>query len=147
MKPRFRTIRWALCLAAFLPVMLGGGAQYVLCLGEGGRLAVETANDGRCIPSREEGRCGGGDHEEGIHDESERQCGPCTDLPLTAKGTFIGTSGVAPGKSDKERNWLQAGLPAIRSLDFEKIRIVVFSAAPPPDLPVFSVLRSPIIRV
>lgn len=147
MKWPLKSIRWALCLAAFLPVMLGGGAQYVLCLGEGGRLAVETANDGRCIPSREEGRCGGGGHEKGIHDESGRQCGPCTDLPLTAKGTFIGSSGVALNKSDEERNSLQAGLPVIRSLEFEKIRIVVFSAAPPPDLPVFSVLRSPIIRV
>jgi len=127
--------------------MLGGGAQYVLCLGEGGRLAVEAANDGRCIPSREEGRCGGGDHEEGIHDESLLQCGPCTDLPLTVKGTFISSTGVALRKSDEERNWLQAGMSAIRSLDFEKIHMVLFNAAPPPDLPVFSVLRSPIIRV
>lgn len=147
MKSQLRSIRWALCLAAFLPVMIGGGAQYVLCLGEGGRLAIETANDGRCVPSREEGRGGGGDHEEGIHDESEWQCGTCTDLPLTVKGTFIGSPGAAKMRSDEGRKSLQAGSPAIRSLDFGKIRVVVFSAAPPPDLPVFSVLRSPIIRV
>lgn len=147
MKRPLKSVRLFLCLAAFLPVMLGGGAQYVLCLGEGGRLAVETANGGRCVPSREEGRCGGDDHGEGIHDESLRQCGQCTDLPLTIKETFIGSTGAAPKQSDEGRKSSQAGPPTIRSLDFEKIRVIVFSAAPPPDLPVFSVLRSPIIRV
>ena len=147
MKLPLKSIRRALCAGVLLPVILGGGTEYVLCRGEDGRLAIEATSDGRCIPALETDRCGEGLLQEERGVESLQQCRSCTDLPLTVKGPFIHAGGGQLKRAGGEDLCPAAGMSANRLPDFGTGEVVIFSAAPPPDLPVFSVLRSPIIRV
>lgn len=147
MKLRFRSIRPVLCAAAFLPVILGGGTEYVLCLGEEGGLAIETANNGRCVPASDSGKCDRRDPHEGLHDGSRNECGACTDLPLTVKGTFIRCADGPSKKVDEVNHSCLACIPKLGLQAHEESSGVISSTAPLPDLPVYSVLRSTIIRV
>ena len=89
MKPRLQTskpnpLKAFLCIAAYMPMVLGGAGTFVLCFGQGGHLAFEFAHEG--------GHDHTSSHMEGSETEhhgsiSDDGCSTCFDIPLTVDNT------------------------------------------------------------
>ncbi len=72
------------CIAACLPVMLGGAGGLVLCFGHSGHIAIELAHD--------DTHHSPDDHRENKSSEqhpapSHEDCNTCFDIPLTIENT------------------------------------------------------------
>ena len=94
-----------LCVAAYLPMMLGGAGTFVLCFGQGGHLAVEFAHEGGHDHAGNHLDGSGVQHNGSISDDG---CNACFDIPLTA--------GHADPHTVKENTTRIAALHAIDSM-------------------------------
>jgi hypothetical protein len=89
MKPRLQKsnqhpLKVLLCIAAYLPMMLGGAGTFVLCFGQGGHIAIEFAHDGAHDHSSNHLEGSEAEHHGSISDDG---CNSCFDLPLTVDRT------------------------------------------------------------
>ena len=81
-RSNLNTIKGLACIAAYLPMMLGGVGTFVLCFGDGGHLALEllhedSHNHAGSHPTGHEA-----DHHASV---SNGICNPCFDIPLTVE--------------------------------------------------------------
>ncbi len=72
------------CIAACLPVMLGGSGGLVLCFGQGGHIAIELAHDDAHHSPDDQSDDDSSEHP---RVQSHEDCNSCFDIPLTVEKT------------------------------------------------------------
>ncbi len=70
-----------LCVAAYMPMMLGGAGTFVLCFGQGGHLAIEFAHEGGHDHAGNHLDGSGAKHNGSISGDG---CNACFDIPLSS---------------------------------------------------------------
>lgn len=121
-------IKVILCIAAYLPMMLGGAGTFVLCFGQGGHLAIEFAHDGAQDHSSNHLEGSEADHHSSISDDG---CNSCFDIPLTVDYAVPHTV-----KKDVTRTVALLVFDSVRAASFTADRadedLAILSHRPPP---------------
>ena len=73
-------------LVAFLPALLSGAGDFVLCFGEGGHVAIEFAHHDPCFPHRDDASEGSAGH--AAPDDFDELNSTCFDIPIAIDGSF-----------------------------------------------------------